>query len=238
MPPSPEQAPRVAIVADGADPATGENPHEGALDHVRAHATIGDPDSVLRALDDYATHHQFLMNVGPDKGRVLVEALESAQARRVLELGAFVGYSAVLIARHLPPDGRLVSAEISPAHAGVTAEVLRLAGLADRVEIRLGTSARIIDELADEGAPLDLVFLDHTKDEYLPDLERIERSGLLHPGSVVVADNVGPLFDAGEYLAHVRDSGSYETTYHALTLEYRPDTEDGVEVSVWRGPGG
>ena len=203
-----------------------------ALEWVLERAEPGRPDSVLEALDEFARSKRFLMNVGPVKGLLLDECVERAgPAARVLELGCFCGYSAVRIARRLP-QGQLVSVEKNPGSVEVARQVVDFAGLAERVEIRQGASSDEIPRLA--GA-FDLIFIDHHKPLYLADLQALEAHALLRPGSVVFADNVGPLFGAHEYLDYVRGCGRYETRYHRSTVEYT-ELEDGAEISVYRGP--
>jgi catechol O-methyltransferase len=205
---------------------------EQALAFARANARAGDPDSVLAALDRFARERSFLMNVGDKKGEILDAEVRRQRPLRALEIGAFVGYSAVRIARLLRGwDGRLISLEASGRNAAVARAMVELAGLAERVEVR---HAKAEDAIPTLGAPFDLVFLDHWKDLYLPDLQRLEEHGLLRPGSVVVADNVG-LFDSSAYFAHVRDSGRYESRNVASTVEYKDSLPDAVEISVFRG---
>jgi catechol O-methyltransferase len=187
---------------------------------------------VLAALDHFGRERSFLMNVGDRKGEILDAELLRVRPARVLEIGAFCGYSAVRMARLLRGwDGRLVSVEASRDNAEVARATVGLAGLAERVEVIAGKAADVIPTLS---GPFDLVFVDHWKDLYLPDLRRIEEHGLLRPGSVVVADNVG-LFDVSDYLAHVRGSGRYESRNVASTVEYRDALPDAVEISVFRG---
>jgi catechol O-methyltransferase len=203
-----------------------------ALAFARANARAGDPDSVLAALDRFGRERSFLMNVGDRKGEILDAEVRAARPARALEIGAFCGYSAVRIARLLREwNGRLVSLEASPLNARVAREMVELAGLAPYVEVRHGKAEEAIPTL---GAPFDLVFIDHWKDLYLPDLQRLEQHGLLRPGSVVVADNVG-LFDASDYFAHVRGSGRYDSRNVPSTVEYRDELPDAVEISVFRG---
>jgi catechol O-methyltransferase len=80
--------------------------------------------------------------------------------------------------------------------------------------------------------PFDGVLLDHWKDEYLPDLKRLEQNGMLHSGTVVVADNVG-FFAVPDYLEYVRECGRYKTRFVESTVEYNEHLKDGVEVSVF-----
>ncbi len=93
-----------------------------------------------------------------------------------------------------------------------------------------GDSAEAIPTLR---GPFDLVFLDHWKAFYKRDLIAIEAHGLLRPGSLVVADNVGAIFEPGEYLGYVRGSADYESEHRVSTIEYT-DVPDAVEISVYR----
>ncbi len=99
------------------------------------------------------------------------------------------------------------------------------------VDVVDGKSSEVIPTL--EGF-FDLVFLDHWKGLYKPDLQAIESSGLLREGSVVFADNVGPLFGADEYLAYVRNCGHYDNRSMVSTVEYT-EIEDAVEISTYHG---
>src|SRR5262245_22912730 len=205
---------------------------EQALAFARANARPGDPESVLAALDRFARERSFLMNVGDRKGLVLDAEVRRVRPRLALELGAFCGYSAVRMARLLREwSGRLLSVEASARNADVTRRMVALAGLGENVEVVHGKAEEVIPRL--EGR-FDLVFLDHWKDLYLPDLQRLEAHGRLRPGAVVVADNVG-LFDASDYFAHVRGSGRYDSRNVASTVEYRDQLPDAVEISVFRG---
>ena len=202
-----------------------------ARDYVALHARQNDPADVLQALDRFAREVRFLMSVGPDKGPLIAEMASKIPANaRVLELGAYCGYSAVMMADALGPEAKIVSIEIDPdSVASATANVAH-AGLADRVEIIHGASADMIPDL--EG-PFDLVFLDHWKDLYRPDLQLIEAQGLLRPGSIVVADNVGEVFGAAPYLDYVRNCGHYLSENRVATIEYT-QVPDAVEISIYQ----
>lgn len=200
-------------------------------DYVAQHARRNDPADVLLTMDRFATEVRFLMNIGPAKGPLVRELLTGLPAgARILELGAFCGYSSILFASTLDASCRIVSIEASAdAVEGARANI-EFAGLSDRVEVVHGKSTETIPTL--EG-PFDLVFLDHWKDLYRRDLESIEESGLLRPGSIIVADNVGPLFGAHEYLDYVRGSEHYESEHRSATVEYSK-IPDAVEVSTYR----
>lgn len=212
----------------------GEPPvREAALRWARDRANPGDPASVLAALDRFAVERRFLMNVGDEKGPLLDRIVrEIGPAARILELGTFVGYSAVLMSRHLGAAGRLVSIDVDPESSRVGRQVADLAGTADRCEFLHGKSTEVIARL--EG-PFDLVFLDHWKGLYLRDARAILERGLLAPRGTIVADNVGPLFGDNAYVGWMRAREDFDSEYVSGHLEYGT-IEDGVLVSR-RRPG-
>lgn len=201
-------------------------------EYVRENAVAGDPAAALAAMDRYAREIRFLMNVGPDKGPLLEELFARLPENpRILELGAYCGYSTILFAMAVGPGGGVVSLEIGEESVEAARANVAHAGLGDRVEIIQGDSGESIPDLE---APFDLVFLDHWKDLYKRDLEAIEEAGLLRAGSLVVADNVGPHFDPTVYLEYVRTCGRYDSEHRVSKLEYT-DEPDAVEISVFRG---
>lgn len=129
------------------------------------------------------------INVSSNHGRLLHVLALARGATRVLEIGTLGGYSAIWMARALPPDGRLVSLERDPTCAEVARGSIERAGLADRVEIRVG---RALDSLAnlerEGGGPFDMAFIDADKEPYADYLQAVVR--LSAPGTLIVADNV------------------------------------------------
>ena len=122
----------------------------------------------------------------------------AAGARRILEIGTLGGYSAICLARALPADGRLVTLELNPLHADVARANIARAGLAGRVEVRVGPAVESLAHLAAEGAPpFDLIFIDADKPSYVAYLEG--SLPLARPGALIIADNVvrqGRILDA------------------------------------------
>jgi predicted O-methyltransferase YrrM len=127
--------------------------------------------------------------VSPLQGRLLGSIVRMVGARRILEIGTLGGYSAIWMARALPPEGRLISLEIDAHHAEVARRNLARAGLAGQVEVRLGSAAETLAAMeAHRVEPFDLVFIDADKrsnPEYLTVALPLTR-----PGGVIVVDNV------------------------------------------------
>ena len=81
----------------------GDGREEEAARAVLARAPRGDLNAAIATLDQFASHEKLLINIGDEKGAILDQAIRRAAPRRALELGAYVGYSALRIARALPP---------------------------------------------------------------------------------------------------------------------------------------
>jgi predicted O-methyltransferase YrrM len=148
------------------------------------------PDAILDAAVQAGIDARMpQIQVSPAQGKFLYLLAQIQGAKRILEIGTLAGYSTIWLARALPPDGRLVSLELSPNHADVARANLRRAGLDSIAEVRVGSAVDSLAELAEEaGGPFDLVFIDADKEhnpEYVAGALRLSR-----PGTVIVVDNV------------------------------------------------
>jgi predicted O-methyltransferase YrrM len=138
------------------------------------------------------------INVTPNQGKFLSLLAQIQGSARILEIGTLAGYSAIWLARALPPDGQLVTLELDPKHAQVAAANIERAGLSALVEIRIGRALDSLAALVNEGVqPFDFVFIDADK-QSIPEYFSWSLK-LTHPGSVIVVDNVirkGAVLDA------------------------------------------
>lgn len=174
------------------------------IDNIR-----GSPEKVLAAIDEFGRTKKFLMNVGEDKGRIVTDLIAEIKPKTMIELGGYVGYSCILFSNAVRKAGgeRYFSLERDPAFAAVIMSLVDLAGLSDLVKVIVGPSEESIARLARSGQVehIDLLFLDHYKPAYMPDLKLCEELGLVTKGSVMAADNV---IKPGNppYLKYVRSS--------------------------------
>jgi len=148
------------------------------------------PDPVLDAALEAADAAGLpAIGVAPVQGRMLEVLARLRGATRILELGTLGGYSTIWLARGLASGGRLLSLEAEPAYAAVAERNVASAGLADRVEIRVGDAHDSLAALIAAGdGPFDLVFFDADKRSYPEYLEAaLELSA---PGTLLIADNV------------------------------------------------
>ena len=135
-----------------------------------------------RELEDVA-----VMQIGPDQGAFMTLLMRLMGARRALELGTFTGYSAICIARGLPADGVLVTCDLNDDWTRIARRYWEEAGVADRIDLRLGPALETIRELPDD-EPFDFAFIDADKAEYPDYYEECLR--LLRPGGLIMLDNV------------------------------------------------
>jgi predicted O-methyltransferase YrrM len=127
--------------------------------------------------------------VAPNQAKLLWILAQVSGAKKILEIGTLGGYSAIWMARALPAGGRLITLEYEPRHAAVAKENFARAGLADRIDIRVGRALDTLPGIAAEGAgPFDLVFIDADK-ENNPDYFDWALS-LTRRGGLIVVDNV------------------------------------------------
>lgn len=147
------------------------------------------------------------------------------------------------MARSMPETAHLYSIEFFPANAAVARKIWNHAGIGERVTLiegSLGDDGQTIRALEAqhgfEKGNLDLVFIDHDKKAYLPDLNRILDRAWLHPGSVVVADNV-KFPGAPEYRAFMKsqEGARWRTVDYAAHAEYQSLIKDLVLESEYVG---
>jgi predicted O-methyltransferase YrrM len=161
-----------------------------ALQEYVGRVGVREPDVLRRLRNETAKLPQHGMQIAPEQGMLLALLVELMGARQCLEIGTFTGYSSTVVALALPPDGRLVCLDVSEEWTATARKAWREAGVADRVELRLGRAVESLDAMLAEGATgtFDFAFVDAAKDEYPAYYERVYQ--LLRPGGLVAFDNV------------------------------------------------
>jgi predicted O-methyltransferase YrrM len=130
------------------------------------------------------------MQIAPEQGQFMALLVELIGARRVLEIGCFTGYSTLAMALALPPDGHLVTLEANPEPVEIGRRAWAAAGVADRIEVRIGLALESLDALLEGGraGTFDLAFVDADKKSY--DAYYEHALGLVRAGGVILLDNV------------------------------------------------
>jgi caffeoyl-CoA O-methyltransferase len=216
-------------MADIVDPAV----EEYAVEH-----TSGEPPWFATLAEDTRARTTAPgMMVGTLEGRLLTALVAMLRPRLVLEIGTFTGYSALSMAEALPPDGRIVTCDISEEHVAIAREHIARTPYADRIEILLGPAQQSVEGLQ---GPFDLVFIDADKGGYLGYYEAVLPK--LAPDGVILVDNVlwsgrvvDPAVDDDDDTKAIRafnDHVAADDRVEVVLLTVR----DGVSLIRRRGP--
>ena len=183
-------------------------------------------DIVLKEIEAVG-ERSFIPSIGPIKGKILAEIVKKTKPKRILEVGALYGYSAILMAKNSPPGVAIVSVEKNPEHVRIAKKNIKRANMEEKIKMVEGDGRTELQKLS---GSFDLVFLDAEKTQYLAYLKAVEKN--LDKGSVIVADNVGIFEDQmQDYLEYVRKKGSYKSRRVETLLEFSDNTKDAMEIS-------
>jgi predicted O-methyltransferase YrrM len=157
--------------------------YEYVLHQTREPAVLAE----LRAATAKVPHS--VMQIGADQGALMALLVRLIGARRCLELGTYTGYSALAVALALPPDGTLVTCDVSEEWTAVGRPFWRKAGVADRIDLRLGPGLETLDALlaSGEAGRFDFAFIDADKPNYPAYYERLLT--LVRRGGLIAVDN-------------------------------------------------
>lgn len=129
------------------------------------------------------------ISVSANQGRFLQILTLLSKPKRILELGTLGGFSTIWMARALPEGGKLISLEINPVCASVAQNNINLAGLKDKVEIRIGKALDLLPILLEnKEGPFDMIFIDADKPPYAEYFDYAVK--LSRPGTLIICDNV------------------------------------------------
>ena len=185
----------------------------------------GKPKEVLKLIESKAIELRLFMNIGPAKGKVVVDQIRKLKPKIMIELGGYVGYSAILFAKELvgDPEAKYYSFEVNEYYAGIANRFIQLAGLSNKIEIILGKASKNLIQFKeriqqnDKFRAIDFVFIDHWKDMYVPDIRVLETLNLIAPGTIIAADNILYPGVPG-YVKYVQGSPEYKK-YHNIRVK-------------------
>ena len=158
-------------------------------DYILANSLRDRPE--LKALrDETALMPMAGMQISPDQGQFMALLVKAMGARKVIEVGTFTGYSALVVAGALPADGKLVACDVSEEYTSVGRPHWNKAGLALKIDLRLGAAVETLDAMiaAGESGQYDMAFIDADKENY--GLYYESCLTLLRPGGLILVDNV------------------------------------------------
>jgi caffeoyl-CoA O-methyltransferase len=182
--------------------------------------------------ETYASMQSPGMQVGRIEGNLLRLLVKLAGAKHALEIGMFTGYSGLMIASGLPEDGTLITCDIDPKAEAIARRAFAKSPAGRKIEIRMGPALQTLKTLK---GPLDFVFIDADKENYLAYYEAV--LPLLRKGGLLVADNT---LWSGKVLAPKSTSDNAIVSFNqAVAKDARVDkvlltVRDGMTLAVKR----
>lgn len=155
--------------------------------YVSAHTTRPDPlvdELIAQTRETFGPAARMLIT--PEQSTLLTMLAALVGARQAVEIGTFTGLSALSFARAMPPDGTLICLDTSPEYTALARQFWAKAGVADRIELRLGPAAQSLPDLPAE-PHLDLAFIDADKTNY--EIYWAELVPRMRPGGIILVDN-------------------------------------------------
>lgn len=188
--------------------------------------SLREPALLARLREETSRLERANMQIAPEQGQFMALLIELLDVRRALEIGTFTGYSALIVALAMPSDGRLIACDLSEEWTAIGRRYWEEAGVADKIDLRLGPALATLDELlaADAAESFDFVFIDADKTGYDDYYERSLR--LLRAGGMIAIDNV--LWNGNVYDLSIDDPD----TVAIRALNEKLHTDERVSISL------
>jgi len=151
---------------------------------------VSEADVVRRLREETALRPQGNMQIAPEQGQFFQVLLGAIAARNTLEVGVFTGYSSLVTALALPPEGRVVACDLNEEFTSIAKRYWKEAGVEQKIELRLGPAAETLNALLDEhrAETFDFAFIDADKSSY--DLYYELALQLIRKGGLIALDNM------------------------------------------------
>ena len=151
--------------------------------------SLREPALLAQLREETAALPEARMQISPEQGQFMAMLVRVMNAREILEIGTFTGYSALAMALALPPDGHIVACDVSAEWTAIGRRYWREAGVAERIELRLAPAIETLEALLADGGEdrFDFAFIDADKSGYHAYYEACLK--LVRPGGLIVVDN-------------------------------------------------
>ena len=146
---------------------------------------------ILRQLRQETANHPYgTMQISPEQGQFMALLVQLLGAKKTLEVGVFTGYSSLCVALALPKDGKAIACDISEEYTAIARRYWQIAGVADKIDLRIAPALETLDKLLAEGeaGTFDFAFIDADKENYEGYYERSLQ--LIRKGGLIAVDNV------------------------------------------------
>jgi predicted O-methyltransferase YrrM len=151
--------------------------------------SLREPDLLAELRAETGKLDKATMQISPEQGQFMALLVELMGAERTLEVGTFTGYSTLVVALALPPNGHVVACDVSEEWTAIGRRYWERAGVADKIDLRLGPASDTLRGLLDDGLQeaFDFAFIDADKTNYDTYYELCLE--LVRPGGLIAVDN-------------------------------------------------
>jgi predicted O-methyltransferase YrrM len=152
--------------------------------------SVREPEVLQQLRAETAKHPMAMMQIAPEQGQFMALLVQLIGAKKTLEVGVFTGYSSLVVALALPPEGKVVACDVSEEYTAIARRYWEQAGVADRIDLRIAPALDTLDCLlaGGEAETFDFAFIDADKSNYDNYYERALK--LVRPGGLIAIDNV------------------------------------------------
>jgi predicted O-methyltransferase YrrM len=186
---------------------------------------LREPDVLVRLRAETAKQEMAIMQISPEQGQFMAMLVQILGAKRIIEVGTFTGYSALVMAQSMPDDSQIVCCDISEEWTSIAQRYWREAGEDHKIQLRLAPALDTLQQLLQsETGNFDFAFIDADKVNYDAYFEACLQ--LIRPGGVIAIDNV---FWSGS-VADEADQSEDTVAIRALNAKLKEDAR--IDLSI------
>ena len=159
------------------------------IEYLRS-VSVREADVLQQLRQETAQHPRAIMQIAPEQGQFMALLVQLIGAKKVLEVGVFTGYSSLVTALALPPDGKLVACDVSEEYTAIARRYWQRAGVGDKIDLHIAPALETLGKLLSQGeaGTFDFAFIDADKSNYDNYYEMALK--LVRPGGLIAIDNV------------------------------------------------
>lgn len=152
--------------------------------------SLREPEILTQLRQETAQHPMGRMQIAPEQGQFIALLLQLMGAKKTLEVGVFTGYSSLVVALALPPEGKVVACDVSEEYTTIARRYWQQAGVADKIDLHIAPALETLERLlaAGQAGTFDFAFIDADKSNY--DGYYSLSLQLVRPGGLIAIDNV------------------------------------------------
>lgn len=152
--------------------------------------SLREPEILTQLRQETAQHPMGRMQIAPEQGQFIALLVQLMGAKKTLEVGVFTGYSSLVVALALPPDGKVVACDVSEEYTAIARRYWQQAGVADKIDLHIAPALETLERLlaAGQAGTFDFAFIDADKSNYDGYYEQALQ--LVRPSGLIAIDNV------------------------------------------------